>query len=52
MAGLLKLPVGGKEGYLMNWTEPKTDWTNADVVRATDFDRIERNISYLKELLG
>jgi hypothetical protein len=36
----------------MNWTEPKTDWTNADVPTANDFDRIERNIKYLQELLG
>jgi hypothetical protein len=36
----------------MNWTEPKTDWTNADVPTTNDFDRIERNIKYLQELLG
>jgi hypothetical protein len=35
----------------MDWQEPKTDWENADVVIANDFDRIERNIAYLKELL-
>jgi hypothetical protein len=36
----------------MEWIEPKQDWTNADVVMSYDFDRIERNIQYLKELLG
>jgi hypothetical protein len=41
-----------KEGYLMDWAEPKVDWINADVVTAFDFDRIERNVKYLQELLG
>jgi len=31
---------------------PKTDWTAADVPSQTDFDRIEENTVYLKELLG
>jgi hypothetical protein len=31
---------------------PKTDWTAADVPSQHDFDRIEENIKYLKELLG
>jgi len=34
------------------WLEPKTDWTAADLPTALDFDRIEGNIQYLKELLG
>jgi len=36
----------------MEWTEPKTDWDGSDVPTAIDFNRIERNIQYLKELLG
>ena len=52
MAGLFTSEIDRKEGKLMEWQEPKIDWTNADVVRATDFDRIERNIKYLQELLG
>jgi len=34
------------------WQEPKVDWEGNDVPTAADFDRIERNIQYLKELLG
>ena len=45
-------PIDGKEGYMMEWAEPKLDWTNADLPTYPDFDRIERNIQYLKELLG
>lgn len=36
----------------MEWQEPKTDWEDSDLVSTTDFQRIERNIAYLKELLG
>ena len=36
----------------MAWQTPKTDWTAADLPTVLDFDRIERNIQYLKELLG
>jgi hypothetical protein len=32
--------------------EPKTDWKNADLPTLSDFERIEGNIQYLKELLG
>ena len=41
-----------KEDDIMAWKEPKTDWQAADVPTAFDFDRIEGNIQYLKELLG
>lgn len=34
------------------WATPKTDWTAADVPTKLDFDRIEQNIKYLKDLLG
>jgi len=33
------------------WEEPKTDWTDADVVTRYDFQRLESNIEYLKYLL-
>lgn len=31
----------------MSWQNPKTNWTSADGVRNTDFNRIEGNILYL-----
>ena len=37
---------------MMAWQTPKTDWANADLPTLSDFERIERNIQYLKELLG
>lgn len=33
------------------WTEPKTDWEASDQVTALDFNRIERDIEYLKMLV-
>ena len=36
----------------MAWQTPKTNWGAADLPVAIDFNRIERNIVYLKELLG
>ena len=33
------------------WQEPKTNWTDADIVSVEDFQRIETNIEYLKYLL-
>lgn len=35
----------------MAWQEPKTDWEAADVVTASDFNRIEGNIKELNETL-
>jgi len=35
----------------MEWTNPKIDWTNSNVVTRLDFQRIEKNIEYLKYLL-
>jgi len=40
-----------KEGVIM-WQEPKINWIANDTLTALDFDRIEGNIQYLKELLG
>jgi len=37
---------------MMEWAEPKLDWTDADLLTYPDFDRIERNIQYLKEYLS
>ena len=37
---------------MMEWAEPKLDWTNADLPTYQDFDRIERNIQYLAEYLN
>ena len=31
---------------------PITDWENNDVLTKIDFDRIEKNIKYLRILLG
>jgi len=31
---------------------PITDWENNDVLTKIDFDRIEKNIEYLRILLG
>lgn len=31
---------------------PKTDWTNNNVPTKDDFNRIEKDIKYLQELLG
>jgi hypothetical protein len=36
----------------MAWQNPNTDWKAGDVPTASDFNRIEGNIQYLKELLG
>ncbi len=36
----------------MSWTIPNLSWLNSDVLTATDFNRIEKNIKYLQELLG
>ena len=36
----------------MAWQNPKTDWKAGDIPTASDFNRIEGNIQYLKELLG
>ncbi len=36
----------------MAWQTPKTNWQAADVPTPTDFNQIEGNIQYLKELLG
>ena len=37
---------------MMEWAEPKLDWTDADLPTYPDFDRIERNIQYLAEYLS
>lgn len=37
---------------MMEWQTPKTNWQANDSLTALDFDRIEGNIQYLKELLG
>lgn len=36
----------------MEWQTPKTDWMGNDVPTALDFNRIERNIEYLKFLVS
>ncbi len=36
----------------MEWQEPKTDWEDSDLPTVLDFNRIERNIEYLRILLG
>lgn len=36
----------------MAWQTPKTDWSAADGVRDTDFNRIEENIRFLREAVG
>ena len=33
------------------WEELKTDWNPSDVPTAYDFDRIEKNIKRIKDLL-
>lgn len=35
----------------MEWTQPKTSWADADVPELVDFQRIDKNIEYLKYLL-
>ena len=35
----------------MPWSTPKTNWQSADVVLPADFNRIEGNTSYLKNVL-
>jgi hypothetical protein len=35
----------------MEWETPKTDWTDSDLVTRLDFQRIEKNIEYLKYLV-
>jgi len=37
--------------YETPYETPKTNWTNADVVSRLDFQRIEKNIEYLKYLV-
>lgn len=36
----------------MGYTEPKTDWKDNNLPTLSDFDRIEKNILYLLDLLG
>lgn len=36
----------------MDWIEPVVTWEDNDLVTATDFNRIEKDIKYLQELLG
>ena len=36
----------------MNYIEPKTDWKDNNLPTLSDFDRIERNLFYLFNLLG
>ena len=52
MAGLSVSKAYWKEGDIMAWQTPKTNWQANDIPTALDFDRIEGNIQYLKELLG
>ena len=33
------------------WEELKTDWSPSDVPTVDDFDRIEKNIKHIKDLL-
>ncbi len=34
------------------WEEPKIDWADNNLPTKDDFNRIEKNIAYLKALLG
>lgn len=35
----------------MNWQEPNENWADNNLPTFSDFDRIEKNIQYLKDIL-
>lgn len=36
----------------MDYVTPKIDWVDSNLPTASDFDRIEKNLVYLQNLLG
>lgn len=40
----------GKEGEVMAWQTPKTNWISTDRFNISDYNRIKNNIEYLGEI--
>lgn len=40
----------GKEGEVMAWQTPKTNWISSDRFNISDYNRIKNNIKFLEEL--